>query len=85
MSRWITFEPLTPNLGTKRWAVMTKERPTQIGTVSWWGPWRKYVFHAGPQTLFDQDCLRDIADFVEAETKAHYAAKSLAERQRAGL
>lgn len=76
--KFITFEELAPNPGTKRWAVMNKESRIQIGTVSWYGAWRKYCFHPGPMTVFEEVCLRDIAEFCESETGKHRAAKKLA-------
>ena len=77
ITHWfITFEPLTPNPATKRWAVMPKDGSSQIGAVSWHGPWRKYCFFPVPSTVFEQVCLRDIADFCERETRLHRSAKA---------
>jgi len=72
---WIRFDELTPNPATKRWAVTTKD-DIQIGTVKWYGPWRKYCFFPMAETVYEQVCLRDIASFCETETKNHRAAKS---------
>jgi hypothetical protein len=57
---------------TKRWLVVTREG-AQLGTVEWWGPWRKYAFNPAPGTGYEQVCLRDIAAFLETETSRHYA------------
>lgn len=43
----------------------------QLGTVKWYGPWRKYAFYPDVNTLYEWECLRDIAVFVEDITKAH--------------
>ncbi len=72
---FITFEPLTPNPSTKRWAVMSKDKGEQIGTVAWYGAWRKYCFMPAANTVFEQVCLRDIANFCENETKLHRLSK----------
>jgi len=73
MGKWIYFEehlPL-PKHKTKRFNVITKDAGDSIGTVAWYGPWRKYCFFPHVNTVFEQDCLRDIADFIEKETKEH--------------
>ncbi len=70
---YITFQPLPPGPATLKWSVVTKIKPQQIGTISWFGRWRKYCFNPAPDTVFEQVCLRDIADFIETKTREHYA------------
>lgn len=83
---YITFKvkELTPNPATKRWAVMSKDQGSQIGMVSWYGPWRKYCFFPMASTVYEQVCLRDIANFCESQTKAHREAKKPKESTAAG-
>lgn len=38
---------------------------TEIGTVKWYGSWRRYCFFAAPNTIFSAGCNRDIADFID--------------------
>lgn len=40
-----------------------------LGTVSWWAHWRRYVFYPGPHTMWDAECLREIAKFCTEETE----------------
>lgn len=43
-----------------------------LGHISWFPRWRKYVFEPNPnRVIFEETCLRDIAEFIEAETKSH--------------
>ncbi len=42
----------------------------QLGILSWYVPWKKYVFSSQPQCVFDDGCLRDVLDFLETEAKA---------------
>lgn len=57
---------------TKQWQVANKEMDDVLGLVSWYAPWRKYTFSpANYGMVFEQVCLREIADFIEAQTKAH--------------
>lgn len=46
-----------------------------LGSVAWYGPWRKYVCHTA-DAVFDAGCLREIADFCEQLTEKHKASKS---------
>jgi len=72
----IRFDELTPNPATKRWAVMPKDGSQQIGTISWYGPWRKYCFFPMAATVFEEVCLREIGCFIEGETILHRRKKS---------
>lgn len=58
---------------TKRWIVWSKEGD-MLGEIQWWGAWRCYVFYAF-NCYFEQRCLRDIANFVEYQTKLHRQCK----------
>lgn len=60
---------------TKVWGVVNtyEGREIMIGQVKWYGPWRKYAFFPlGANTVFEHNCLREIADFIEEQTGTHY-------------
>ena len=42
-----------------------------IGTISWWGAWRQYVFFPGPDTLWAVSCLDGITKFLKEINKQH--------------
>ncbi len=65
----------TPSRKTLRWEVVPLPRGAVIGEVKWYGPWRKYCFFPRSETVYEQVCLREIADFCEEETKRHRAAQ----------
>jgi hypothetical protein len=44
-----------------------------LGNITWFGRWRKYTFNPLPNTTYEETCLREIAQFIEEETKAHKA------------
>jgi hypothetical protein len=75
--KWIRFDEVQTRTKTKRWRVLTRDGGgaigVAIGVVSWWSPWRKYVFHPFAGSLYEQDCLRDIATFIENATREHRA------------
>ena len=40
-----------------------------LGSISWYGAWRKYTFHPLAGTLYDSVCLRELSDLLESLTK----------------
>jgi hypothetical protein len=43
--------------------------------VRWYGKWRQYAFFPMPNTVFERQCLRDIANFCEAKTRERRQAR----------
>lgn len=80
--KWIRFERDIPTQAahkkTLRWDVQPTDGGQSIGYVAWYGPWRKYTFSPQPNTVFEQQCLRDIADFCERATTEHRASSRAA-------
>lgn len=37
----------------------------QIGIISFYKPWKEYVFSSQPECVFNNSCLRDVLDFIE--------------------
>jgi hypothetical protein len=71
MAEWIKFD-LLPQLAKRKtptWAVVTNDESTTLGYIGFYPRWRCYVFSPNIQTVYEQTCLRDIAEFVEARTK----------------
>lgn len=62
---------------TSQWGVYTADEKIVLGAVRWHGAWKGYAFVTGGSAvmLFEQKCLREIADFVENETKKHREQK----------
>ena len=56
---------------TKIWQVRSKEEGYFLGEVRWFGRWRGYEFYPYTDTIYEQRCLRGIAEFVESKSKAH--------------
>lgn len=67
-----TNERLSKSGKTNEWLVCSKYDQTDvIGQVKWFGRWRCYGFFPFKDTVFEKQCLRDIADFCEEQTKHH--------------
>ena len=71
MSKWIEFEhyPSKEGCKTSLWIVKTKEDSIPLGLIKWYGAWRTYAFFPANDTIFEDDCLRDIAQFIEDRMK----------------
>jgi len=67
--KWIVVEPIITPTKTKAFRVLTKEG-APLGYIRFFPRWRKFSFYPDPYTLYETDCLRDIANFCEAETRA---------------
>ena len=74
---FITFSEEAPNKKTKRWGVFAKEGRFRLGQIAWFGRWRCYSFLPLADTVFEQRCLRDIADFCESQTKLQREAAAI--------
>lgn len=62
--RWIEFRMKHDTGKTKVYDVVAKERGEMLGEVKWFARWRKYAFFPAAGTLFEEDCLKDIASFL---------------------
>ena len=67
---WIYFFAMPPNPKTSRFSVATiptgDDPGVHLGFVSWYAPWRKYVFRPESDTVFEPVCLGEIAEFLTA-------------------
>lgn len=74
----ITFIELEPTSKTKVWEVASKmDKETgedtyeSLGYVKWFGRWRRYAFFAISGTIFEENCLHEIAVFCNQRTFEH--------------
>lgn len=65
---WIEFREVPAPGVTKRWEIHAKQGDVVIGRVAWSNGWRRYVLQPGFPTEWEQDCLRDVALFLERQT-----------------
>lgn len=66
---WVLFENerRTASKLTRIWDVNTRDG-SGLGIVQWFPRWRCYVFVPTYGTVYERDCLRDIAEFCERQT-----------------
>ncbi len=57
----IAFEQFpSPTGKTSIYKVVSKVNGTLLGTISWYGRWRQYVFEAEPNMVWSYGCLNDV-------------------------
>lgn len=59
------------SLKTKLWDVEATRSGNVLGRIKWYAHWRQYVFAPADGCLFNPECLRSIATFVEFQTVEH--------------
>lgn len=59
------------NFKTKIFEVVTKDRTGLLGQIKWYSQWRKYVFYPTSTTLFDSECLTELAEVCHTKTEEH--------------
>jgi hypothetical protein len=59
----------SPSGKTMIWEVLNRYDGAPIGRIAWFAKWRKYGFYPWPETVFEEVCMREISDFIVAETK----------------
>lgn len=77
MSKWLNFVPGLPKPKTDTWLVTTKEGSRVLGEIKWFSQWRKYGFFPYVGSLFEEDCLNDIAAFIKEKTAEHKEKRCL--------
>ncbi len=70
---WIRFEEriVEDRKKTREWLVKAVDEGHALGEVKWYAPWRCYAFFPYVRTL--KNCLRDIAELCDRETREHRA------------
>lgn len=69
--KWIKAVPIATGNKTKQFSIVPIDgRAHQLGIVSFFPLWRKFIYHPDPGTIHEEQCLRDIAAFCEEQTKA---------------
>jgi hypothetical protein len=56
---------------TTVWHVTNKQSGAFLGTIKWSGGFRKYAYFPHDSTMYEENCLEDIATFLQYLTKQH--------------
>ena len=81
----VAQEMMTPNAQHKgMWRVRNKKSMYSLCHIGWYKPWRRYaVMWTCPDAVFDAQCHRDIADFLDKVNAEHKVQKGLRQAAQA--
>ena len=67
--RWFDVLFFASTGKTNVYEVVAKSNITILGYIKWHGAWRKYGFFPEAKTVFEPDCMRDLATCCEELTQ----------------
>lgn len=76
--RWFRVEatPVDKGRRTARFRVVTLDGAL-LGYIEWYNSWRCYSFFPQHDTVFEKQCLRDLAAWLERATADHREARRI--------
>jgi hypothetical protein len=70
--KWIQIEKIEyTGRKTDTFEVWSTFYNVALGIIKWKANWRKYAFFPYDQTCFEEDCMRDISEFIENKSKEY--------------
>jgi hypothetical protein len=69
------FQERSKSGKTSIWHVYSKDGQLVLGHIKWFGRWRKYAFYPAVQTIYEEVCLNEIAEFIKNKTREHRGAR----------
>lgn len=64
-SKYLKFELIEEKPKTKVYAVLSKNDNSQLAIIKWYANWRCYAFYPENGTIWEEDCLGAIAQFLK--------------------
>jgi len=49
---------------TSRWSIHSNRTQAFLGEVKWYSAWRQYCFFTTMDAVFNDNCMKDILDFI---------------------
>jgi len=68
MANYIEFKEVMPHPGGV-FLISNKRFGDVLGHIEWYAPWRRYVVAFQEDTVWSQDCLADVAEFLRSLPK----------------
>ena len=82
-SKYLQFHDegwIYPGAKTRKYAVYNLVTKSLLGFIKWKPGWRQYAFYPNSETIFDQRCMLDLAEFCKIITEDH--KKPMIEKNR---
>jgi hypothetical protein len=69
--KFIEIKQIRGEIFNKRpvYRIFNNKSEEQIGIISYYSPWRQYVFSGRSKCVFNISCLKDVIGFMENKTK----------------
>ena len=77
MSQYLRFVLVRDTGKTLIYNVVSVSQDVPLGQVRWYGRWRQYVFEPIPNTIWNKDCLRELANFLDGLMKERRVAADI--------
>ncbi len=67
--KFITIQQINKEIfeGKPVYRIFNNAGHQQLGILSYYRPWKQYVFSSQSECVFNNSCLKDILDFMENE------------------
>jgi hypothetical protein len=63
--KYIEFIQAEDFKGKQRWTCQNRELGNALADIFYYKLWKEYVSNFNPNSIFNNSCLRDIADFLD--------------------
>lgn len=69
MKKYITIKQIADEEFEKHpvYRIYNNKSKEQIGIISYYRPWKEYVFSSRPECVFNNSCLVDVLDFINTQ------------------
>jgi len=75
--KWIYVDLLAKSKSGKTNIYQVVSNGVFLGDIKWHAPWRKYAFFPDANTLYEQDCLKDLESFLTEITVKYKKNKEI--------
>ena len=65
MSKYLDFILMSDTGKTRTYSIRSRTHGDVLAIVKWYGAWRQYTMEPLDSTVWNKDCLRDVADFLD--------------------
>lgn len=65
MKDYVEFVVAEKKPKTNVYSVLSKNNGDILGRIYWYSPWRQYIFHPAPQSIWSRGCLKQVMDFIQ--------------------
>lgn len=67
--KWITIKRILNEVFADKpcYRIFNNQTNAQLGFISWYKPWKEYVFSSKQGCVFNNECLKDVLDFIEVQ------------------